>query len=111
MGILALPWARFAVDYCMPNNIKAMPVRYGEILKFHEGHNNATVATVASVVTHVPQLNTVYEMRTKILIKVIIKSIEANFCKKKRLLAARISPETTGATTIPHKTHPLRRPQ
>ena len=45
----------------------------------HGGHNNATVATVASVGTHVPQLNTAFEnlMRT-ILIKIIVKSIEVN---------------------------------
>jgi len=38
-------------------------------LCIHGGHNNATVATVASAVAHVPQLTTVSEMGTTILIK------------------------------------------
>jgi len=44
----------------------------------HGGHNNATVGTVANVAAQVPQLNTVYEMRTIILIKIITESIQVS---------------------------------
>jgi len=44
----------------------------------HGCQNYATVSTAASVAAHVPQPNTVYEMRAKILIKKLKKSIEVN---------------------------------